>query len=50
MIDKISDLKIKDYLHRLINENTLLIHNKAMNVKVSNLLKIGGSVNSVYSF
>ncbi len=50
MIDKISDLNIKDYLLRLINENTLLIHNKAMNVKVSNLLKIGGSVNSVYSF
>jgi len=50
MIDKISDLNIKDYLLNLINENTLLIHNKATNVKVSNLLKIGGSVNSVYSF
>jgi aminoglycoside phosphotransferase (APT) family kinase protein/2-polyprenyl-3-methyl-5-hydroxy-6-metoxy-1,4-benzoquinol methylase len=47
---KVDAVKIKEYFHHMVNEENALIPRGATNIRIFNLSKIGGTVNSVYSF
>jgi aminoglycoside phosphotransferase (APT) family kinase protein/2-polyprenyl-3-methyl-5-hydroxy-6-metoxy-1,4-benzoquinol methylase len=47
---KVDAVKIKEYFHHMVNEENALIPRRAANIRIFNLSKISGTVNSVYSF